>query len=253
MIQDLAGARVGFLICGTQKGGTTALDAYLRRHHQIQLAVKKEVHFFDKDEFFSGPQLDYGWYHSHFHDAAGKVLRGESTPIYMYWKAAAERIYHYNPLIKIIILLRNPIERAYSHWNMEFRRGNEDLSFYDALISEADRCVSPEGKQHRIYSYVDRGFYTKQITRLRAYFPDSNILILKSDFLLHQPSECLHSICAFLKVSPLEDTSEVCAHSLPYSQQMEARERLYLSSVFTKEIHLLEQMLNWDCNSWINF
>jgi len=242
---------VDFLICGTQKGGTTALDAYLRRHHELQLAVTKEVHYFDKDDLFAGSQSDHAWYHSHFQGNSSGTLWGESTPIYMYWKAAAERIYRYNSSMKIILLLRNPIDRAYSHWNMERRRGAENLSFYDALMSEGSRCAGSDGKQHRVYSYVDRGFYTKQIARLRSFFPNSSIHVAKSECLLHQPEECLNSICSFLGVSRLEDTSPIRAHSLEYSQPMQARDRIYLRSVFAEEIHSLEQLLNWDCKPWL--
>jgi hypothetical protein len=171
----------------------------------------------------------------------------------MYWKPAAERIYHYNPSMKIILLLRNPIDRAYSHWNMELRRNSENLAFYDALMSEGGRCASADGKQHRVYSYTDRGFYTKQIASLRSYFPESNIHIAKSEFLLHQPRECLNSICCFLGIAPLENTTPLRAHSLPYTQPMQAKERIFLRSVFSEEIQSLEQMLQWDCSAWLNF
>lgn len=252
MVQDSNNSRVSFLICGTQKGGTTALDTYLRRHHQLQLASTKEVHFFDTDDFFSDPQPDYAWYHSHFNNTSSTTLSGESTPIYMYWQAAAERIYRYNPSMKIILLLRNPIDRAYSHWNMELQRNAENLSFYEALVSESSRCASSDGKQHRVYSYVDRGFYTRQIARLCSYFPDSNIHITKSEFLLHQPRECLHAICSFLGIAPLEDTSPIRAHSLAYSQPMQDKERIFLHSAFAEEIRSLERMLNWNCDSWLD-
>jgi hypothetical protein len=253
MVLNADDPHVSFLICGTQKGGTTALDAYLRRHDQLQLATTKEVHYFDTDELFSDAQPNHAWYHSHFQSDSRRAVWGESTPIYMYWKPAAERIYHYNPSMKIILLLRNPIDRAYSHWNMELRRNSENLAFYDALMSEGGRCASADGKQHRVYSYTDRGFYTKQIASLRSYFLESNIHIAKSEFLLHQPRECLNSICSFLGIAPLENTTPLRAHSLPYTQPMQAKERIFLRSVFSEEIQSLEQMLQWDCSAWLNF
>jgi hypothetical protein len=252
MVLDTDGPRVNFLVCGTQKGGTTALDAYLRRHNQLHLAATKEVHYFDSDEFFADSQTNHSWYHSHFNYDNSMRLWGESTPIYMYWEPAAERIHKYNPSMKIILLLRNPIDRAYSHWNMEVRRGCDNLSFYDALINEASRCARTDGKQHRTFSYMDRGFYTKQITRLRTHFSDLNLHITKSDDLLIRPRECLHSICSFLEVAPLEDTSPLRAHQLPYSDQMKTKERIFLRSRFTEEIKALEQMLNWDCSGWLD-
>jgi hypothetical protein len=243
--------RVSFLICGTQKGGTTALDAYLRSHPQLQLASTKEVHFFDNDDLFKSNNPDYDWYHSHFDASAGGRLRGESTPIYMYWKAAPLRIYRYNPTMKIILLLRNPIDRAYSHWNMEYQRGNDDRSFRDALAQEESRCRGSDRGQHRIFSYVDRGFYSQQIARLSAFFPGSNIGVFRSESLLYHPEQTLASICLFLGVDPFDTASFLRAHALPYPQSMQAQERSYLRSVFRDEIRLLEKMFRWDCSAWL--
>ena len=110
---------VNFLICGTQKGGTSALDAYLREHPEICMADKKEVHFFDNKKFFNKNKPDYSKYHSFFNPQSSHKLLGETTPIYMYWHDSPRRIWQYSPNMKIIVILRNPIDRAYSHWNME--------------------------------------------------------------------------------------------------------------------------------------
>lgn len=243
---------VNFLIGGTQKGGTTALDTYLRRHPQLQLANSKEVHFFDNDQYFTSAKPDYDWYHSHFCNLQSTAIRGESTPIYMYWKSSAERIHRYNAAMKIILLLRNPIERAYSHWNMEYQRGNETLPFYDAIVNEAARCSSsPDGRQHRVYSYVDRGFYSRQIKNLLSFFPSTSIHIVKSEFLRDQPDQCLKEICAFLGIPHLSNTSPLRAHQIGYPRPMEGREWSYLHSIFQDEINALAKMLGWDCQSWL--
>ena len=121
--------KVGFLIAGTQKGGTSALDAYLREHPDICMANQKEVHFFDNEAIFNGDNSDYAVYHAAFSLKTSQQLLGESTPIYMYWHAAPKRIWQYNPDMKFLIMLRNPIDRAYSHWNMERGRKRDSLSF----------------------------------------------------------------------------------------------------------------------------
>ncbi len=132
--------KVGFLICGTQKGGTTALDAYLREHPEVCMANAKEVHFFNDGPRFSGGDPDYSPYHAYFSPEPAHKVIGEATPIYMYWETAPRRIWEYNPNMKLIVLLRNPIARAFSHWNMETRRSSETLSFIDAIKNEDERC-----------------------------------------------------------------------------------------------------------------
>ena|SRR5450755_1220153 len=119
--------KVAFLIAGTQKGGTTALASYLQEHPAICMSTVKEVHFFDTEEFFASGDVDYTRYHARFNPTARKRLLGEATPIYMYWEAAAHRIQRYNPTMKLILLLRNPVTRAYSHWNHEHARGRLNL------------------------------------------------------------------------------------------------------------------------------
>jgi len=124
--------KISFLVVGTQKGGTSALDNHLRQHKSLQLAKRKEVHFFDKEVNFKG-EADYKAYHSSFNFSRNKKIYGECTPSYMYWNNSIKRIHQYNPNIKIIAILRNPIYRAFSHWNMECNRNNETLPFLKAI------------------------------------------------------------------------------------------------------------------------
>jgi len=161
--------KVNFLICGVQKGGTTAMYNYLSGHPEVFLVKRKEAHFFDFERFFQTAQIDYSIYHSLFNPTPQQRVLGESTPIYMYWHEAPKRIWQYNPDMKLIAVLRNPIDRAYSHWNMEYDRKTDSLPFWEALQSEAQRCREALPYQHRVYSYVDRGFYTEQLRRLWTY------------------------------------------------------------------------------------
>ena len=106
--------------------------------------------------------------------------------------------------------------------------------------------------QHRIYSYLDRGIYSKQLRRLWNYFPKEQILILKSEDLRHTPNEVLKRICTFLKIShfPLIESKDV--HCGSYSSRMENREREFLTSFFKKEVKSLESILGWDCSDWLS-
>src|SRR5947209_17259838 len=97
--------RLDFIVPGAQKSGTTALHYFLKKHPQIALPDRQEMHFFDDEEIFSRP-VDYELLHRHFHAAARSTVIGEVTPSYLYWKPALERIENYNPQIKLIILLR---------------------------------------------------------------------------------------------------------------------------------------------------
>jgi hypothetical protein len=119
--------RVSFIVIGVQKAGTTALHDYLADDPAIGLSDVKEVHYFD-DETVDWAAPDYGAYHAHFADD-GREIRGEATPIYVYWPNALDRIRAYNPAMRLILMLRDPVERAWSHWRMETARGVEQHSF----------------------------------------------------------------------------------------------------------------------------
>ena len=120
---------VDFLICGTQKGGTSALHEYLSEHPDLCLSATKELHFFDNEELFQQGAPDYAPCHAAFRQKMPSQLAGESTPIYMYWEPSPKRIWEYNPRMKLIVLLRNPIDRAYAHWNMERSGGRRAFPF----------------------------------------------------------------------------------------------------------------------------
>jgi hypothetical protein len=241
--------RVGFVIAGTQKGGTTALDAYLRTHPEICMAEEKEVHFFDRDEHFVAVP-DYDRYHRAFEVRPGQRLLGEATPFYMYCHEAPRRIWEYNPAMKIIMLLRNPIERAFSHWNMERDRGADPLPFGEAIRTEADRCREALPGQHRVFSYVDRGFYSEQIRRLWRFFPREQTFVARSEDLQAEPKAVLDAICDFLQVERLREVEAKSVHQRAYLAPMLPEDREYLREIYRWEIPALEQLLGWDCESW---
>ncbi|RDV28138.1 sulfotransferase [Alteromonas aestuariivivens] len=242
---------VNFVIAGTQKGGTSALDAYLREHPQICMAAKKELHFFDRDAWFCHGRPNYARYHSWFSPKPGHMILGESTPIYMYWAPAAKRIQRYNPDMKLLIVLRNPIDRAYSHWNMECARKRESLPFWEAITREKERCAEAQPRQHRIYSYVDRGFYAQQIQHLWRYFPKQQVLVIKNEDLRESPNQTLSLVSDFLGITPQVTAQVKNVHSRPYQSNITDREREYLAHLYAPDIHLLEKSLGWDCSDWL--
>ena len=221
-------------------------------HPEISAAGQKEVHFFDNEAHFAGGNPDYSQYHRWFDPEHAHVVKGETTPIYMYWQAAPRRIWEYNPQMKFILVLRDPIERAYSHWNMERIRNADTMSFWDAIRNEAERCLEARPLQHRVYSYISRGLYTQQLHRIWAYFPKDRTLCLKSESLKDGLDETLARVCDFLQVDPFKGAAPKIAHALPYESGLTDRERDYLRQVFAPDVRQLEKELNWDCSEWLS-
>jgi hypothetical protein len=243
---------VDFVICGTQKGGTTALDAYLRDHPEVCMANRKETHYFDNEEYFRYQNPDYSKYHAFFSPTKRHRIIGETTPIYMYWRESPKRIFEYNPEIKIIIILRNPIDRAYSHWNMERLRNADNLPFKKAIYTEIDRCRKALPYQHRVFSYIDRGRYLEQLRRIWTHFSKERTLILKHEDLKNSPLATLGQVTSFLGITEFNNLENKNEHSLPYASQINKDEKDFLRSIYQPEIIALEAELQWDCSNWLN-
>ncbi len=243
--------RIDFVIAGTQKAGTTALDEYLRRHPEVGMGSGKELHFFDHEANFSGDAPDYARYHACFDWSAGHQVRGEATPVYMYWLPCPGRLREYNPDLKIIMILRDPVARAYSHWHMERARGADTADFRDAIRTEAERCRAAAPLQHRVYSYADRGFYSRQLQRMWQYFPRRQTLVLKHEDLLAQPARVLGEVWEFIGVQRSTEVPRITVPSGGYEKLPDPETFEYLKSLFQPEVRALEQLLDWDCGHWL--
>jgi len=242
--------KVNFVVAGTQKGGTTALDTYLRENPSIQMASEKEVHFFDNEDNFNST-LDYSKYHLHFKERVQKKIRGESTPIYMYWKTAPKRIHDYNAQMKFIIILRSPIKRAYSHWNMERSRGAEILPFSEAIRMESFRCKEALPLQHRVFSYIDRGFYSEQLKRIWRFFPRGQTLLIRHQDLKRNLNRTLSDISHYLEIPDFPKLDHKNVHSRAYLSTISTADFEYLMNIYDYEIKELEALLEWDCSDWL--
>src|SRR5215210_506392 len=165
-----------FLILGTEKGGTSTLYWTLCQHPLIEPATKKEVHFFDSRKWF---EKDVRWYRSQFPALppgdGPKTVTGEASPYYLLHPHTPRRAFVTVPEAKLIALLRNPVDRAYSAYRHKVRRGQETLSFEEALEEEEERTVGELGKMladetyrsraYPLYSYQARGIYVDQLIR----------------------------------------------------------------------------------------
>jgi len=240
MSEGVSGKRVSFLIAGVQKAGTTALFDYLSGIPGLELPAVKEAHFFDDEEKVDWAAPDYAPYHRLFGDP--DRLWGEATPIYLYWPNALERIRAYNPAMKLILLFRDPVERAWSHWKMEYARGKETEPFGWCIRDGRARMAggTPYPGFHRVYSYVERGFYGRQLARLLALFPRDQLLLLGSETLKRDPTATIRSICAFLDVAPppgpIRQRISRPAADLAYPATLSDSDVIFLQRQFSDEL-----------------
>jgi hypothetical protein len=228
-----------FMIIGAQKAGTTALSHFLSQHPDVVMAKGKEVHLFDAQDYSADWSQDKinQRYAAHFDGANPAALWGEATPIYLYRSEIIPELKRYNPALKLIVILRDPAERAISHYEMEKARSNEDLPLWKALWCESAR-LKQEGEQlghaHRCHSYVDRGKYATQINCVRQYFSDEQILILENDALKNQHDDTLKKVYEFLAVD--------AGHDVPGERVFSGDYRNKYSSLYYS---LIKMLLRW--------
>ncbi len=244
---------VDFLIAGVQKGGTFSLYRLMEPHPDIRLSKSKEVHFFDDEEVdWSSPS--YGRYHSNFARRRQGQFWGEATPVYIYWPGALERIRAYNPDIKLILLLRDPIERAYSAWCHQRRKAREPLSFSAAIHEGRARVADPKGFGNRHFSYVERGFYAAQLRHALDLFPASNVLLLDSRKLSRDPRSLVTQVTRFLGLSEPNGAIEpIHANKrapLEGSDLVEADDVTLLADLFASDVAELEKRLDFSIEHW---
>lgn len=242
--------RVDVVIGGVQKGGTTALDQALRDHPGMRMPSLKEPHWFEKDSRFESGAVDYTSYHALWRRGLAGGLCCDSTPSYLWWPGAAERLRDYNPALRWVVLLRDPAARAYSHWNMQKRRGNEPLDFGAALDAEAIRLAAGSPRDRRRYSYLSRGFYGQQLTRLYGLFPREQVLVLRSDRLREDFAATVSTVLEFLGLEALATPDPLVMHEGSYDEPLAPELRARLVALYDADIGALEAMLGWDLAAW---
>ena len=201
-----------FLGIGTQKGGTTYLHGLLQQHPQVFLAHPKELHYFS---LHHGQGLE--WYANHFAKAKAEQRCGEITPYYLFHPLAAERIHAAIPEVKLIVLLRDPVERALSQYFHSRRLGLEPLELEAALAAEAERLADAAAaftrglrrRRPQQRSYMRRGRYEEQLPRFEALFGADQLLVLRSAALFDQPQRAWEEVLQFLELE---------AHPMPVSE-----------------------------------
>jgi hypothetical protein len=247
-----------FIVAGAQKAGTTSLYHYLEQHPDMTPPIEKKLAFFDKN-YERGMQ----WYRLHFplqSNDGDASFTGESTAYYMFHPLAPERIAENLPHTKIILLLRNPVDRAFSHYQYKVRRGKEPLSFEAALDAEPDRLAGEEeklrtnpysrSKAHFVFSYQSRGIYIDQIIRWQKLFPPERLLILESGGLFKRSNEVYQQTLQFLGVRSWQPSEFGNHFDGGYKVKMspETRSRLvdYFAPHNQRLYDLLGERFDWD-------
>jgi hypothetical protein len=196
-----------FLGLGTQKGGTTSLQKLLELHPGAYLPPGKELHYFS----LHGDR-GVAWYADQFSAAGPEQRCGEITPYYLFHPEAPGRIQALLPQARLIVLLRDPVERALSQYFHARRHGFEPLELAEALAAEpvrlrgSDERLQDPGSadtSHQKHSYVSRSRYGQQLQRYAALFPAEQLLVLRSEDLFSHTEACWQRIQAFLGLDPL--------------------------------------------------
>jgi len=188
-----------FFCVGAQKSATTTLHEILKENHEIFLPNEKETKFFVENYLYERGKEFYE--NSYFNNLTGREkILGEIDPDYLYSDRAPKRIFKCYRKSKIVILLRNPITRAYSHYLMTVSRGIENYSFERAIKAEPERLIKSRFNK-LYYSYLARGLYAKQIKKYLRLFPRGNLKIILMDDFIKDTDKEIKDICKFLGVT----------------------------------------------------
>jgi hypothetical protein len=196
------------LIIGAMKCGTSSLHGYLTQHPRVIAPLRKEVHYFDLNYDRHEP-----WYRANFGRTGEPGLNVDSSPYYLLHPCAPARAHALLPQAKLIVLLRDPVRRAYSHYWHEHDKRRERLSFEDAIAAEPNRLGDAEQRlargeighsaAHRHFSYLARGRYAVQLRRWLQFYPRASLLVLRFEDLAADPMAALNRTLAFLDLPPL--------------------------------------------------
>ncbi len=205
-----------FLLIGAMRSGTSSLFKYLAQHPELAPSLRKEVDYFARH-----PHRGEDWYRRHFAlesrrriaEARGRsLLSFEATPYYLYEPRTPARAAALLPQARLVVLLRDPVDRAFSDYQHMRRLGFEPLSFPDAVDAEEAR-LTPElarmaadpgyfSRDHHHFSYLARGRYADQLERWLAHYPAGRMLLLESRDLYRDPATCVRAVSDFLGVRP---------------------------------------------------
>lgn len=255
-----------FLIIGAAKCGTTSLYNYLMQHPQVLSCFTKEVHYFDY-YYHRG----VNWYRSHFPlqseaqrcglSNGALCMTGESSPYYLAHPLAPERIKRDLPGVKLICMLRNPVDRAISSYNNQVRLGIEKLrDFESALDSEEDRIEGHEERlrsdptyssfEHKYFSYFKRGCYAEQLENWYYHFPKDQVLVIQSEPFFTHPSGAYRPVVDFLGLKQWEPPRYMVFNAGGEYREMNAESRRRLLERYQPHNQRLFELIGRRFEGW---
>ena len=249
-----------FIIIGTARSGTTSLYYNICQHPCVLPAAYDELGFFD-----SNFHLGLNWYRSLFPTLFSKwivkhnkkfAITGEDTPFYIWNPIVAKRILKILPNVKLIILFRNPVDRAYSNYHLGVRAGSENLSFEDAIQVELNRLNSTEIESENELeryttprSYIAKGFYANQLKIWLKLFKNEQLFIISTDDFECKPQETLDKIYDFLQI-PKNHIVNLEKHKVASYPKMKTDTRKFLIDFYKKHnaelFSMIGQEFDWD-------
>lgn len=247
-----------FIIIGAQKCGTTSLYRYLAGHPQVIRSFKKEIDYFDLHY-----ERGIHWYRSHFPYSlhrrwrtgvmSRRCLTGEASTNYIVDPLAPARAAQILPSVRLVALLRNPVERAFSHYRHRVRYWQESRTFPDAIASEMDviereghrrllAALDPEASRFRRRSYLLKGIYANQLTNWQEHFSSGQILVLGAEELYSSPRATFARVVEFLGLEPWNPAGFDAHNSFSYGS-MGGRSRDCLAEFFEPHNERLYELL----------
>lgn len=255
-----------FFIVGAAKAGTSSIGDFLSKHPEVYISPIKEPHFFSTDLRMADFRSDYrdrasfdvdtylanhplpfkhiahideqSHYQELFREARNEKAIGELSTGYLYSNCAAENIFKFNPDAKIIMVLRQPVERAYSHYLMNIRDlWDYDSAFINALERDFSSSEKGWGKSHM---YVELGLYFEQVSRYLKRFPESQIKIFLYEDFRNNPVEFIKDIYEFLEVDP----SELSAKDIAEHKNVAALPRFKIAGTYLPAFNVLRKYIS---------
>jgi hypothetical protein len=247
-----------FIIIGTARSGSTSLYYNICQHPCVLSAAYDELGYFD-----SNFHLGLNWYRSLFPTLFSKwivehntkfAITGEDTPFYIWNPLVAKRILKVLPNVKLIVLFRNPVDRAYSNYHLSIREGNENLSFEDAIQVELKNLDDANNeydiKKYTIpSSYIAKGFYADQLKIWLELFNPEQLFIISTEDLESNPQKTLDGVYNFLKISKshklIPEKKKVASYP-----KMKNKTREFLIDLYKKKnaelFTMIGQKFDWD-------
>lgn len=231
-----------FLVIGGKRCGSTSLTSWIFQHPNVlPCRTAKGTHYFDVHH-----HRGWRWYLGAFPATSAGQITGEGSPYYSFHPSSLDWVADELPDVKLLLVLREPADRAYSHYNYNVKRGLEHLPFEEALDCEADRLAGEEDRlladtsyaawNFRHFGYLARGHYDEHVANVLARFPTEQLLVLKSEALFSDPTTQLSRVWKHLELPDVAIPGLSAHKQLSYEEPLPNGVRARLSTYYTPRL-----------------